>query len=164
MLLVSPVLGQTMAVPVITSPGSFVVVEGSTSVAMLTASDDDTVVGDLVWAKAGGGDAAAFVLSGSGVLAFGAAKDFEQPDDAGSDGIYELTVQVSDGVNDVTADVLVTLENVIELEAVSGPETVTFAENIWWRVATFTASSARSMAQNDVRVIDWYLRRGAFWE
>ena len=53
------------------------------------------------------GLAAVFVLSGLGVLEFGAVKDFEEADDADGDGIYELTVQVSDGVNDVTADLLV---------------------------------------------------------
>ena len=129
------------AVPVITSAGSFAVAEGSTSVATLAASDADTAVGDLVWSKAGGADAAAFALSGAGELAFGSAKDFEQPDDTGADGTYELTVQVSDSDNDVTADLLVTVENVIELEAIEGPETVDFAENSWSRVATFTASS-----------------------
>ena len=82
----------------------FVVSEGSRSVATLAASDADTDVGDLVWSKEGGADAAAFTLNGLGVLAFGAAKDYEEPDDADSDGIYELTVQVSDGANDVTAD------------------------------------------------------------
>ena len=95
----------------------------------------------MVWSKAGGADAAAFELSESGVLELGAAKDFEVPDDIGGDGTYELTVQVSDDVNDVTADVVVTLANVIELEAISGPEMVEFAENSWSRVATFTASS-----------------------
>ena len=36
---------------------------------------------------------------------------------------------------------LVALDNVIELEAIEGPETVSFAENSWSRVATFSASS-----------------------
>ena len=129
------------AVPVITSAGSFVAAEGSTSVATLTATDSDTAVGDLVWSTAGGADAAAFTLSESGVLAFGSAKDYEEPDDSDTDGAYEVTVQVSDGVNDVTADLVVTLDNVIELEAIEGPEAVSFAENSWSRVATFTASS-----------------------
>ena len=75
------------------------------------------------------------------MLAFGSAKDYEEPDDSDTDGAYEVTVQVSDGVNDVTADLVVTLDNVIELEAIEGPEAVSFAENSWSRVATFTASS-----------------------
>ena len=140
-LLVSPVLGQSAAAPEITSPGPFAVAEGSTSVATLAASDADTAVGDLVWSKAGGADAAKFTLSESGELAFGSAPDYEEPDDSGSDGAYELTVQVSDGVNDVTADLMVTVDNVIELEAIEGPSAVSFAENSWSRVATFTASS-----------------------
>ena len=144
--------GETTSVPVITSADSFAVAEGSTSVATLTASDADTAVSDLVWAKAGGADAAAFALSGAGELAFGSAKDFEQPDDTGADGTYELTVQVSVGDNDVTADLLVTVENVIELEAIEGPETVDFAENSWSRVATFTASSPQ-----DRDGIEWTL-------
>ena len=123
-LLVSPVLGQSAAAPEITSPGPFAVAEGSTSVATLAASDADTAVGDLFWSKAGGADAAAFTLSESGELAFGSAPDYEEPDDSDTDGAYELTVQVSDGVNDVTADLVVTVDNVIELEAIEGPAAV----------------------------------------
>ncbi len=125
----------------VTSPGPFVVDEGVTSVATLTASDADTASGDLVWSVAGGADSALFSLSMVGVLEFVAAPDFELPGDADTDGVYELTVQVSDGVNDATADVLVTVSNVIELEAVEGPVTVGFEENGWGRVATFAASS-----------------------
>ena len=126
--------------------------EGTTSVATLTATDNDTASGDLVWTVAGGADSDAFTLSGSGVLAFGSAKDFEEPDDADADGAYELTEQVSDGTNDVTADVVVTAGNVIELEAVSGPSTVDFAENSWSRAATFSASS-----EQDRDGIEWTL-------
>ena len=149
---VSPVWGQSAAAPVITSTGPFTVDEGTTSVATLTATDNDTASGDLVWTVAGGADSDAFTLSGSGVLAFGSAKDFEEPDDADADGAYELTEQVSDGTNDVTADVVVTAGNVIELEAVSGPSTVDFAENSWSRAATFSASS-----EQDRDGIEWTL-------
>ncbi|WP_420623686.1 cadherin domain-containing protein [Candidatus Poriferisodalis sp.] len=129
--------------PTITSAGPYEVDEGATSIATLGATDHNTAESELVWSVAGGADAARFVLSESGVLAFGAAPDYEEPDDVGADGIYELTVQVSDGTNDVTADVSVTLRNVIELEAAEGPSEVSFAENGWSRVATFTASSSQ---------------------
>ena len=151
-VLVLPVLGQSAAVPVITSGGSFAVDEGSTSVTILTASDDDTALGDLVWSKAGGADSAVLSLSTSGVLEFAVAPDFESPGDADTDGVYELAVQVSDGVNDVTADVLVTVSNVIELGTVEGPVTVDFEENDWSRVATFAASS-----DQDRDGIEWVL-------
>ena len=142
-LLVSPVLGQSAAAPEITSPGPFMVDEGTIAVATLAATDSDTLAADLTWTMAGGADAALLVLSESGVLAFGSVKDFEEPDDFDGDGTYEVTVQVSDGVSDVAADVLVMVGNVVELEAIAGPEAVTFAENSWSRVATFSASSAQ---------------------
>ena len=83
--------------PTITSAGPYEVDEGATSIATLGATDHNTAESDLVWSVAGGADAARFVLSESGVLAFDAAPDYEEPDDVGADGIYELTVQVSDG-------------------------------------------------------------------
>ena len=139
----SPVFGQSAAAPVITSVGPFMVDEGTIAVATLAATDSDTLAADLTWTMAGGADAALLVLSESGVLAFGSVKDFEEPDDGDGDGTYEVTVQVSDGVSDVAADVLVMVGNVVELEAIAGPEAVTFAENSWSRVATFSASSAQ---------------------
>ena len=138
--------------PEITSAGSFTVDEGTTAVAALTATDDDTAQSDLEWSKTGGADADKFTLSTGGVLALVAAKDFEDPDDADTDGSYEVTVQVSDGSHTDTADVVVTLENVIELTAITRPSTVTFAENTAARVATFAASS-----DGDRDGIDWIL-------
>ena len=110
---VLPAMGQSSEVPAITSDVALKVVEGETAVATLTATDDDTVVSDLVWSLSGGADSDEFTLSGSGALAFGAAPDFEQPADADTDNVYEMTVQVSDGPNDVTADLVVTVDNVI---------------------------------------------------
>ena len=91
------------------------VAESQTAVAALAASDGD---GDeLAWSipsgTAGGADAAQFTLTAAGVLAFKEAKDYENPDDADGDGAYELTVQVSDGHNPVTAALTVTLTDVV---------------------------------------------------
>ena len=106
------------AAPEITSAGPFTVDEGETAVAVLTATDDDTVPGDLVWSipqgDAGGADADKFTVSAAGALSFAGAKDYESPDDAGGDGTYEVTVGVSDGVNAATADLRVMLRNVNE--------------------------------------------------
>ena len=99
------------AAPVVSGASAFSVVEGSTAVGVLSATDADTEVADLVWSMAGGVDASRFSLSASGVLAFSAAKDFEDPDDADSDGTYELTVRVSDGQRAATGDVEVSLAN-----------------------------------------------------
>ena len=134
-------IAQTMTAPDITSEGPFLVDEGETVVATLTADDSDTTAGDLIWSKTGGADSSKFSLTSAGVLTFSAAKDYEAPDDADGDGTYEVTVQVSDGSDSDSADLVVTLENVVELTALSGPSTVDYEENRAVRVATYLASS-----------------------
>ena len=145
-------IAQTMTAPNITSEGPFLVDEGETAVATLTADDSDTATTDLIWTNTGGADSGKFSLTSEGVLTFIAAKDYEAPDDADADGTYEVTVQVSDGTETDSADLVVTLENVVELTAITGPESVEFPENSWSRVATFTASS-----EEDRAGIDWVL-------
>ena len=133
-----------LAAPVITTTLPILVPENETAVAILTASDDDTPIDQLTWTIPSGTDGGAdpdhFTLSEAGLLVFSAAKDYENPDD--TDRTYELTVQVSDGDNPVTADILVTLENVLELlSELSGPASVSYGENGAARVATYSASS-----------------------
>ena len=145
-----------LAAPVITTTSPILVPENETAVATLTASDDDTPIADLTWTipsgADGGADADHFTLSEGGILAFIAAKDYEAPDDADADGTYEVTVQVSDGTETDSADLVVTLENVVELTAITEPASVEFPENSWSRVATFTASSEEDRAD-----IQWIL-------
>ena len=105
------------AAPEITSSGPFTVDEGTTAVATLTAMDADSAAGDLAWSIAGGADAGQFTLSAAGTLSLQAAKDFETPDDGDGDRTYQVTVQVSDGNNVDTANLLVTLRNVNEAPA-----------------------------------------------
>ena len=128
--------------PEITSATAFTVDEGTTAVETLTAEDQDSGAAGLAWSKAGGADAGRFTLSSGGELAFAAAPDYENPDDADGDRTYEITVQVSDGDNTDTEDLSVTVGNVVELAAeVSGPVAVPYAENGAVRVATYIASS-----------------------
>ena len=145
-----------LAAPVITTTSPILVPENETAVATLTASDDDTPIADLTWTipsgADGGADADHFTLSEGGILAFSAAKDYEAPADADADGFYEVTVQVSDGSDSDSTDLVVTLENVVELTAITEPASVEFPENSWSRVATFTASS-----EEDRAGIDWVL-------
>ena len=130
------------AAPEITSATTFTIDEGTTAVETLTATDQDSAAADLAWSKAGGADADHFTLSAAGELAFAAAPDYENPDDADGDNVYEITVQVSDGDNTDTADLSVTLENVLELlTELTGPSSTDYAENGAVRVATYIASS-----------------------
>ena len=139
--------------PEITSAATFTVDEGKTAVETLTAEDQDSAAADLEWSKAGGADADDFTLSTDGDLAFAAAPDYENPDDADGDNVYEITVQVSDGDNTDTADIRVTLQNVLELfTELEGPSSTDYAENGATRVATYTASS-----EADRDGIAWHL-------
>ena len=114
------VLTATNAIFRITSVGPFTVQEGTTAVATLTASVSSTSSNSLTWSipsgPAGGADGHAFSLSSSGSLTFRAAKDFEAPDDADTDGTYEVTVQVGGDAQAALAEATlrVTLDNVDE--------------------------------------------------
>ena len=100
--------------PSVTSATALTVAEGATAVATLTATDADTGAESLTWSIPGGADAPKFAITTDGALSFTMAKDFENPDDSGGDGTYEVTVQVSDGVRSSTADLRVTLIDVNE--------------------------------------------------
>ena len=97
-----PFCDETGSAPVITSDYSFTVPEGTTAVGTLTATDQDTAGNLLVWTLNGDfsaflHDRARFTITAAGQLAFAAAKDYENPDDADNDGTYLVVVRVSDG-------------------------------------------------------------------
>ena len=100
------------AAPVVATASPLLVPENATAVATLGATDADTPAADLSWSPAGGADAAAFSLTAGGVLAFQSAPDFEAPDDADTDGDYEVTVRVTDGANAAEAALTVRLVDV----------------------------------------------------
>ena len=116
----------------VTTPGPFTVAEGTTAVTTLGATQTGT--GEAVsWSipagADGGADGAAFALTTEGVLSLVAAKDFEAPDDADSDGAYEVTVAVRAGAQTATAALSVTLADVEEVPlAVTTPGPFTVAE------------------------------------
>ena len=111
---VTVITTPTGTAPSVTSATALTVAEGATAVATLTATDADTGAESLTWSIPGGADAPKFAITTDGALSFTMAKDFENPDDSGSDGTYEVTVQVSDGVRSSTADLRVTLIDVNE--------------------------------------------------
>ena len=89
--------------PVITSHGGTVtaavnVAENTTAVTTITATDQDLPGDPLTFTITGGPDATLFNIdSASGVLSFVSAHDFEAPNDADPDGIYEVEITVDDG-------------------------------------------------------------------
>ena len=95
--------------PVLTSPATANVDENTNAVfytAAATDSDGDT----LSFSIAGGADAALFTLNPvTGELHLTAPADFEAPNDADSNGLYDLIVAVVDG-NDNVATLSLTVE------------------------------------------------------
>jgi len=105
--------------PEITSDGggetaAVAVSENATAATIVTATDVN--IGDtLAYAISGGADAALFAIdAATGVLSFVNAPNFEAPTDADGNNVYDVTVQVSDGIAVDTQALAVTVQNVNE--------------------------------------------------
>ncbi|NDW01086.1 MULTISPECIES: ExeM/NucH family extracellular endonuclease [unclassified Salipiger] len=103
--------------PVLSVASAISVAENATLVpAAISAGDAD---GDVLGFSLSGDDAALFTIdAGTGALAFAVAPDFEVPQDADGDNVYDLTVTVSDGAGaSDSRDIAVTVTDVVEIEA-----------------------------------------------
>lgn len=99
--------------PVVATTSPLTILENSTSVVTLAATDADSSV--FTYTLTGGADQAAFTLdANTGLLSFSSVPDFEIPGDANNDNQYEITVTVSDGVFSSNKDLLVNVGNVAE--------------------------------------------------
>ena len=67
--------------------------------------------GAVTWSLSGD-DSGDFSISSAGELAFTAAPDYEAPADADTDNVYQVTVEATDGTNNATLDVTVTVTDV----------------------------------------------------
>jgi hypothetical protein len=105
--------------PALTDPGALTVLEGATSIATISASDPDT--DSLTFTLPSGDDQALFSIASSGVLSFLVAPDFETPGDAGSDNVYDISVQVSDGALTDIQSIVVTVTDAFEGRVVDAP-------------------------------------------
>jgi hypothetical protein len=108
----------TNVAPVITSNGggptaSITINENTTAVTTVTATDANHDL--LAFSIIGGADGALFTIdSGTGVLAFIDAPNYESPTDADTNNQYIVIVQVSDGALTDTQTITVTVANVAE--------------------------------------------------
>jgi hypothetical protein len=111
-------LGQvlfTNHAPTVASQASVSVAENSTVVTTVTATDADVPAQTLTFSVTGGADQAKFEINSVGALTFKMAPDFEAPTDVGSNNIYNVSVQVSDGNGGIrTRDIAVTVLNTNE--------------------------------------------------
>lgn len=97
--------------PVINVSAAINVAENTSAVTTVTATDADSTT--LIYSIAGGLDATKFSINAAtGALSFVAAPNFEAPTDAGANNIYDVTVKVSDGLNESTQAIAVTVKDV----------------------------------------------------
>jgi hypothetical protein len=119
--------------PVITSNGggataSVGIVEHTTAVTTVTATDADLPAQTLTYSIAGGNDAGQFSIdSGTGVLSFITAPSFESPADFDANNVYEVIVQVSDGTLASTQAIAVTVSNINEAPVLNATPAVALA-------------------------------------
>ena len=95
--------------PSFTSPDSVDVAENETLAYTVVATDAD---GDDLSYSLSGTDAALFTIdSNTGAVSFMEAPDFENPEDAGGDNVYDITVTASDDDSSTNHDVTITVTN-----------------------------------------------------
>ncbi|MBI5953696.1 MAG: cadherin domain-containing protein [Chloroflexi bacterium] len=134
--------------PVITSPASFSIPENTTVVTTVIATDADLPAQPLTFSIVSGADAMLFTINPStGALDFVTARDFEAPNDAGGDNVYNLMIQVSDGAFNLTKELTVTVLPVNDnAPVVILPDKFSIPENTT-TIATLTATDADRPAQ-----------------
>jgi VCBS repeat-containing protein len=109
---------------------------GTVYTATATDADGNTVTFSIV----GGADAADFSINAStGALTFNSTPDHENPDDADTDNVYEVTIRANDGLNNTDQTVTITVDNVDEAPVFSSGTTASVAEN---QTAAYTAVAA----------------------
>src|SRR5262245_39414648 len=99
--------------PAFTSPVIFAVAENGTTVGTVTAIDIES--NPVSFAIAGGADQAFFAIESGGALRFIAAPDFETPQDASRDNVYDLVVSATDSLGAVSTQTLaIAVANIAE--------------------------------------------------
>jgi glucose/arabinose dehydrogenase len=83
---------------------------GSGAIYTATATDPDGNA--LTFSLSGGADRARFSITAAGALSFAQPPDFENPDDADANNVYQVQLGVSDGTTSATLDLAVTITNV----------------------------------------------------
>ena len=97
--------------PVINVSAAIDVAENTSAVASITATDADSTT--LTYFIAGGLDATKFSINAAtGALSFVNAPNFEAPSDVGANNVYDVIVKVSDGLNESTQAIAVTVKDV----------------------------------------------------
>lgn len=120
---------------------TYTVEENTTTVATATVSDSS---GDVTFSLSGADASAMTIGASSGVLAFAANPDFEAPADADANNVYNVTVTAADSAGSNSADVAVTVTDVVECTGACDLFISEYAEgssnNKYLEIANFTGA------------------------
>ena len=75
-----------------------------------------------------------------GALSFRTSPDYEAPNDANADNVYEVTIGASDGNLASTLDIEITVADVNESGVITGPTSADYAENGTAIVAAYSST------------------------
>ncbi|MBC6426088.1 MAG: VCBS repeat-containing protein, partial [Ekhidna sp.] len=140
--------------PVFSSESSASVLENTTAVLTVSADDTDS---EMLTYSLGGADGSRFSIDDdTGDLTFNTAPDAEAPGSVDGDNVYEVEVTASDGVNDATQTITVTVTDVNEfIPMITSNNTKNVVEGTT-TVLTVTATDADATA-----MISYSLSSGA---
>ena len=99
-------------------------------------ADRDTAIS---WSVRGP-DSDGFTINNKGELFFSSSPNYEQPTDLDTGNSYEITLVASDGGNEGTLDVIITVTDVNEGPEIAGQASRTVSENHEEVLATYTAT------------------------
>lgn len=133
--------------PEFSSAGTVSVAENTTGVVYTAVAADPE--GGAVTYSLGGTDAALFTIDAdTGEVTFIAAPDYENPQDAGGDNVYDVTVTVSDGTSSSDQAVSITVSNENEFSpAFSSANSASVAEGTEGTVYTAVATDGDAGSQ-----------------
>ena len=117
-------------------------VSTAATVYQVSASDPDSEQ-TLSYSISGGADAALFnITSSTGTITFKASPDFEKPKDSGTNNVYDLIVQVSDGALSATKAIAITVSNVNEAPSFTSDAGASTVENVSSAATVYQASAS----------------------
>ena len=115
--------------PIITSGITFSVLDNTTTVGTVTATDPENQ--SLTYNLIGGVDQNLFTINATtGALRFKTAPDFKAPSDVGKDNVYDIKVQVTDGSNLVTQDIAIRVVTGMPAPINQAPTNITLQNSI----------------------------------
>ncbi len=140
--------------PAFSSPTSFTFAENELVVFTITVTDPDS--NTVTITDDSSGDGALFTVNAnSGQVTVNTAAgsfDFESPQDANFDNVYEQRVTLADGSNSVTTTIRVTITNVDEPPEFNDPGIVSLNENATGPLVTLAAVDPEGAAVTTYRI------------